>query len=111
MPFLYILTNQKDRKYIGITKLMSEDRLQRHNNGDVLSTKFGKPWKLIYTEYFETLLLAREREKLIKSWKGGNALKKLLSEAAGSSNGRTSPFGGGYLGSNPSPAAMERKNR
>jgi hypothetical protein len=26
---------------------------------------------------------------------------------AGSSNGRTPPFGGGYLGSNPSPAAME----
>lgn len=26
---------------------------------------------------------------------------------AGSSNGRTSPFGGEYLGSNPSPAAMK----
>ena len=26
---------------------------------------------------------------------------------AGSSNGRTSPFGGEYLGSNPSPAAEE----
>lgn len=28
-----------------------------------------------------------------------------MSPAAGSSNGRTSPFGGEYLGSNPSPAA------
>ena len=28
-----------------------------------------------------------------------------MSPAAGSSNGRTPPSGGGYLGSNPSPAA------
>lgn len=29
----------------------------------------------------------------------------LLHDIAGSSNGRTAPFGGVYLGSNPSPAA------
>ena len=34
-----------------------------------------------------------------------NAWKKFVAEAAGSSNGRTSPSGGEYLGSSPSPAA------
>ena len=33
--------------------------------------------------------------------------KKFLSKAAGSSNGRTPPFEGGYLGSNPGPAALD----
>ena len=30
---------------------------------------------------------------------------------AGSSNGRTPPFGGGYPGSNPGPAAKEYKTK
>ena len=30
----------------------------------------------------------------------------LVGSAAGSSNGRTPPSGGGYLGSNPGPAAL-----
>ena len=40
-------------------------------------------------------------------WKGGNAWEKFVAEAAGSSNGRTSPSGGEYLGSSPSPAALK----
>ena len=31
---------------------------------------------------------------------------RLISNIAGSSNGRTSPSGGEYLGSNPGPAAV-----
>lgn len=50
-------------------------------------------------------------EKRIKSWHGGNAFKKFLRSAAGSSNGRTPPSGGGYLGSNPGPAAVRRNNK
>ena len=33
-------------------------------------------------------------------------VKYIVAKAAGSSNGRTPPFGGGYLGSSPSPAAL-----
>ena len=79
--------------------------MERHNKGDVLSTKLGKPWKLIYFEEYKDYKEARCREKQIKSWKGGNAFKKLLSRTAGSSNGRTQDSESCYLGSNPSPAA------
>lgn len=34
--------------------------------------------------------------------------KRIFSRIAGSSNGRTSPSGGEYLGSSPSPAASLR---
>ena len=108
--YLYILKNSKNSYYTGITKLFLIERLRKHNNGDVKSTKFCRPWQLIYTESFDNFQLARKREKQIKSWHGGNAFKKLLAKAAGSSNGRTSAFGAEYLGSNPSPAALAGKS-
>ncbi len=97
------------RYYTGITALEPEKRLQRHNKGDVYSTRFEKPWTLIYIEKFDSLAKARAFEKRIKSWKSGNAFKKFLTRVAGSSNGRTSPFGGDYERSNRSPAALSRK--
>ena len=107
--FLYILSNKQNKSYIGITKLEPNLRLERHNRGDVKSTKIGKPWQLIHVEKFDSYLQARFREKQIKSWHGGNALHKLISKSAGSSNGRTTAFGAVYLGSNPSPAAILRQ--
>ncbi len=103
--FLYILENDKERHYVGITKLPPPQRLKRHNDGDVYSTKFGKPWRIIYLERYNNYELARQREKQIKSWHGGNAFKKLVTEAAGSSNGRIVDSESTRLGSNPSPAA------
>ena len=111
MNYLYILKNNKNKYYIGITSLSPEKRLFRHNSGDVFSTKFNKPWEIIHIESFKTLGQARYREKLIKNWHGSNAFKKLIAKAAGSSNGRTSPFEGEYLGPNPSPAALAISNK
>ena len=111
MAYLYILRNIKNKHYIGITALDPRKRLSRHNKGDVFSTKMGRPWTLIHIEEFKNLNDARFREKIIKSWHGGNAFKKLLAKAAGSSNGRTPGFGPGYLGSNPSPAALARSHK
>ncbi len=107
---LYILENFKDKYYIGITKLDLEKRVEKHNRGEVFSTKFSRPWKLFYFEEYKTYQEARKREKEIKSWHGGNAFKKFLRIAAGSSNGRTADSESVNLGSNPSPAAMRRKN-
>ena len=107
MPHVYILENREGRHYIGITSLNLESRLERHNRGDVYSTKLGRPWEIIYSEKFVNLSEARQKEKLLKSWKGGNAFKRFISKAAGSSNGRIDASGASYLGSSPSPAALE----
>ena len=104
--FLYILENDKGKHYIGITGLEPKQRLLRHNHGNVYSTKFGIPWALIYFQEYKDYKEARQREKQIKSWHGGAALKRFLDKAAGSSNGRTHPSGGWYLGSSPGPAAF-----
>ena len=109
--FLYILENNKGKRYIGITKLEPAQRLLRHNKGDVYSTKFGTPWTLIYFQEYKDYKEARQKEKQTKSWHGSATLKRFLDKTAGSSNGRTHPSGGWYLGSSPSPAALSKSKR
>ena len=49
MYYTYILySTTKSRFYVGQTNHI-EDRLNRHNNGQSLSTKSGIPWKMIYS--------------------------------------------------------------
>ena len=67
MPFItYIIYSEKlDRYYIG----SCEDiivRLERHNMGRNISTKAGVPWKLMYTEQYNTRSEAQSRENEIK---------------------------------------------
>ncbi len=91
---LYILENDKGKHYVGITKLDPKKRLLKHNRGEVYSTKLGTLWSIIYFQEYKDYGKARQREKQIKSWHGGATLKRFLSKAAGSSNGRTWPFEG-----------------
>ena len=74
----YILKSDKSGKYyIGHTENLVE-RLRRHNRGMVKSTKSYRPWKIVYTENFDNKNDAYRREFEIKSYKGGNAFKKLI---------------------------------
>jgi putative endonuclease len=76
--YVYILQSLKDHKYyIGETHDVAT-RLAFHNAGKQRSTKSRIPFKLILTEEFENRSSALEREKQIKSWKGGAGFKKLV---------------------------------
>jgi putative endonuclease len=78
MFIVYILQSQtSQRYYIGQTNNLS-DRLIRQNSGRNRSTKFGGPWKVIYQEEFKKRAELMKREKEIKSYKSGNAFKKLV---------------------------------
>jgi len=73
MFWIYILKSEStDKLYIGQTTNL-EERLQRHNN------KVGKsrytykqkgPWKLIYSEQYNTRSDAMRRERFLKSGQG-----------------------------------------
>jgi len=77
--YVYILQSLKDKKYyIGETSDVPA-RLLFHNTGKQRSTKNRIPFIIILTEQFETRKEALQREKQIKSWKGGNAFKALVS--------------------------------
>jgi len=78
MFHLYILKSKNLSKYyIGITGDI-EKRLTTHNNGRVKSTKYARPWKLIYKESYPSLREARKRELYLKSLKKRKALEKLM---------------------------------
>jgi putative endonuclease len=76
--YVYILRSLKDGKfYIGSTSDIKA-RLSFHNAGLQRSTKSRIPFELIYSEDYNSKTDALKREKQIKSYKGGEALKKLI---------------------------------
>ena len=76
--YVYILQSQKDGKYyIGSTSEV-EARLRFHNSGLQRSTRHRIPFTIVYTETFESKPEALKREKQIKSFKGGEAFRRLL---------------------------------
>ena len=78
LHYIYILKSLRDgRYYIGETH-NPEARLEFHNSGKQRSTKNRIPFILILTEEYSDRAEALKREKQIKSWKGGQAFKKLI---------------------------------
>ncbi len=78
MVYVYVIKSNKDKGYyIGITKDIDK-RLNKHNKGQVNSTKSRRPFILVHTEEFSDYKSARVREIEIKSFKGGNKFKELL---------------------------------
>ena len=89
-----------------------EKRIVTHNGGKVKSTRFRRPLRLVYSEFFKSLSEARKKEWALKYTPWGGKLKKLLvSKAAGSSNGRIHGSEPWNLGSIPSPAALDSRKR
>ena len=78
MYTVYILISKKDKRtYVGYTNNI-ERRLKEHNSGRVSATKNRSPFEIFYTEEFETVKEARERELWWKSSSGRRKLKELF---------------------------------
>jgi len=76
--YVYILQSLKDRGYyVGSCKNV-EARLIFHNKGLQRSTRNRIPFILIYSEVHPSKSVALKRERQIKSYKGGEAFKKLI---------------------------------
>ncbi len=61
--------------YVGQTKNL-EERLNRHNKGYERTTRYYRPYKLIFTEECIDRIDARKREKYWKSGVGKSKLRK-----------------------------------
>jgi putative endonuclease len=76
--YVYILQSLKDKGYyVGETKDVVA-RIAFHNKGLQRSTKNRTPFQILLVEEYENRSIALKREKVIKSWKGGMAFKKLI---------------------------------
>ena len=76
--YVYILRSLKDGKYYIGSSENVEARLKFHNAGLQRSTRHRIPFELVYTENLEDKPAALRREKQIKSFKGGEAFKRLI---------------------------------
>lgn len=75
----YILKSETTGQYYTGSTFDLDKRLIRHNSGRNRSTKKGIPWLVVYYEVFDNRNEAYKREMQIKSYKGGEAFKKLVS--------------------------------
>lgn len=79
MYFTYVLLCGDGKQYIGYTNNL-DDRLNRHKNGQVFSTKGRQPVRLIFYEAFLHQQDATRREQYFKTTAGKRALKLMLRE-------------------------------
>ena len=80
MFYVYVLSSEKvDRLYKGLTSDLKR-RLKEHNAGSVSATRGYLPWKLLYYEAFTSKLDAEREERFLKTGKGRERLKYLLSD-------------------------------
>lgn len=76
--YVYLLQSEKDNGlYIGYTADLSR-RFHQHQEGQSASTKWRRPWKLIYYEAYLQMQDAEGREIFLKSGAGRRFLKKQL---------------------------------
>jgi putative endonuclease len=81
--YVYVLLSLKDsRFYTGYTKDLKE-RLKKHNNGQVASTAFRRPFHLIYFEGCRNKDDALHREKYLKTTYGKRYLRNRLKSDLG----------------------------
>ncbi len=78
MWYTYALQSIKDKHlYIGISE-NPEKRLIGHNSGMTKSTKYRRPFKIIYKEACKNRAEARKREKYFKSGFGKEFLHNIM---------------------------------
>jgi len=78
MYYTYVLKSQKDKRlYIGYSSDL-RNRLNKHSNGEVKSTKHRRPLELIFYEAFKNKKDAQRREKYFKTDKGKSSLRQIL---------------------------------
>ncbi len=80
MFYNYVLENKiNDEWYIGYTDDL-RNRLKKHNQGLVQSTKKYRPWILLYYEACLNKQDAQRRERYLKTTQGRRLLKRRLKE-------------------------------
>jgi len=81
MPiFVYILKSQKDGSYyIGFTADMNQ-RLAYHNAGKSRYTSRKMPWRIVYTESFESRSEAMKRERFLKRQRNTSFYERLIAK-------------------------------
>ena len=76
--WIYILQSQKNKSfYVGSSSNL-ERRLAEHNLGKCKYTSKLTPWKMVFSQKYETLATARKVELKLKQLKSKIILEKII---------------------------------
>ena len=79
MSYVYVLKSLRNNKrYVGSTNLLPEERLKKHNYGSNIFTKRNGPFVLVYKEEYIDKTEARKRENFLKSGVGRKFLDEIF---------------------------------
>ncbi|MFA5770819.1 MAG: GIY-YIG nuclease family protein [Patescibacteria group bacterium] len=80
MAFVYILQSQVNfRYYIGSTTNL-ERRINEHNNGQSKYTSLTKPFKLVFSQEFKNIQLAKKIESKLKRFKSRQIIDRIVKD-------------------------------
>ena len=79
--FVYILYSDSIDRYYIVSCSDIEIRLARHNAGATISTKSGRPWKIVYSEEFNSKNEAIKREFYFKRMKIRIFIESLINKS------------------------------
>ena len=84
MCYCYILFSQSLNKYyIGHSCENIQERLRKHLSEHRGFTSKVKDWIIVYSENYDSKMLAYQREREIKAWKSKFKIKELIESSAG----------------------------
>jgi putative endonuclease len=89
MYYFYVLLSEKDLKHYYGSSSDLKRRFQEHSKGEVASTKYRRPLRLVYYEAYEHLQQARKREQQVKT--SGSVRVQLLARLSFTENGPARP--------------------
>lgn len=68
MPFVYMIQNDRDELYVGVSQ-NTQRRLKEHNNERGPEFTKKENFEIVFEETYSTLAEARQREIQIKKWR------------------------------------------
>ena len=78
MSYVYILQSEKNGRFYAGSTTDLDERIKKHGQGAVLSTKPYRPWKVVFRQGFESYSDARKAELKIKRYKRRDYIIKLI---------------------------------
>jgi predicted GIY-YIG superfamily endonuclease len=76
---VYVIESLRNgKRYVGFTSKSAHARLIEHNRGCNKWARENRPFRLIYEEHVANKVIARQRERSLKSGQGRAFLRKLI---------------------------------